>query len=107
MSDAQQRIEEIVKGNKVVVFMKGSRVMPQCGFSARAVQVIGHYTNDFTTVNVLADPAVRQGVKEYSNWPTIPQVYVNGEFVGGSDVIWQLHEQSELAGVLGVEAPAE
>ena len=107
MSDAQQRIEEIVTGHKVVVFMKGSRMMPQCGFSARAVQVIGSYTNDFTTVNVLADPEIRQGIKDYSKWPTIPQVYVDGKFLGGSDIIWQMHEQNELGGALGAEAAAE
>ena len=100
----QDRISETVKSNRVVVFMKGSRMMPQCGFSSRAVQVIGHYTTDFVTVNVLADPEVRQGIKEFSNWPTIPQVYVDGEFLGGSDIVSEMHTNGELETLLGSPA---
>lgn len=104
-TDVNQYIDELVKNNKVVIFMKGSKMMPMCGFSARAVQIIGKYTNDFATVNVLANGEVRQGIKTYSNWPTIPQIYVNGEFLGGSDVVYEMHEAGELESLFG--APAD
>ena len=99
MSDTQQRIDGIVKGNDVVLFMKGSASFPMCGFSGRAVQIlkaVGVDTRALTTVNVLEDPEIRQGIKAYSNWPTIPQLYVKGEFVGGSDIMMEMYESGEL-----------
>ena len=97
----QKEIDELVKNTKVVLFMKGSKMMPQCGFSAMATQILTAYTKDYTTVNVLADPLVRQGIKDYSNWPTIPQCYVDGEFIGGSDILRELHETGELETLFG------
>ena len=97
MSDVQQRIDSLVKGNKVVLFMKGSAQFPQCGFSGRAIQILKACgVTELTTVNVLEDEAVRQGIKEYANWPTIPQLYVNGEFVGGSDIMTEMYQSGEL-----------
>ncbi|MBL8331781.1 MAG: Grx4 family monothiol glutaredoxin [Rubrivivax sp.] len=97
MSDAQQRIDELVKGNRVVLFMKGTAQFPMCGFSGRAVQVLKACgVNEFKTVNVLEDEEIRQGVKEYANWPTIPQLYVDGEFVGGSDIMMEMYQSGEL-----------
>ncbi|MBK7051835.1 MAG: Grx4 family monothiol glutaredoxin [Rhodoferax sp.] len=99
MSDTQQRIDELVKGNDVVLFMKGSASFPQCGFSGRAVQVLkacGLDTSGIKTVNVLEDEEIRSGIKEYSNWPTIPQLYVKGEFIGGSDIMMEMYESGEL-----------
>ena len=99
MSDTQQRIDELVKGNDVVLFMKGSASFPQCGFSGRAVQVLkacGLDTSGIKTVNVLEDEEIRSGIKEYSNWPTIPQLYVKGEFIGGSDLMMEMYESGEL-----------
>ena len=107
MSDVQQRIEELVKSNEVLLFMKGSASFPMCGFSGRAVQVLkacGVDTKTVATVNVLEDPAVRQGIKEYSNWPTIPQLYVKGEFIGGSDIMMEMYESGELQQVIAGEA---
>jgi monothiol glutaredoxin len=94
-----QRIDELVKGNDIVLFMKGSASFPQCGFSGRAVQILkacGVDTKGIKTVNVLEDPEVRQGIKDYSNWPTIPQLYVKGEFIGGSDIMMEMYENGEL-----------
>ena len=97
MSDVQQRIDQIVKGHKVVLFMKGTAQFPMCGFSGRAVQVLKACgVNDITTVNVLEDEAIRQGIKDYANWPTIPQLYVNGEFIGGSDIMMEMYQAGEL-----------
>ena len=97
MSDVQQRIGELVKGNRVVLFMKGTPQFPQCGFSGRAIQVMKACgVTDLTTVNVLDDEDIRQGIKDYANWPTIPQLYVNGEFVGGSDIMMEMYEAGEL-----------
>jgi monothiol glutaredoxin len=99
VSDPQQRIDEIVKGNDIVLFMKGSASFPMCGFSGRAVQILkacGVDPRTLATVNVLEDPEVRQGIKEYSNWPTIPQLYVKGEFIGGSDIMMEMYESGEL-----------
>ena len=97
MSDVQQRIDSLVKGNKVVLFMKGSAQLPQCGFSGRAIQILKACgVTELTTVNVLEDEAVRQGIKEYANWPTIPQLYVNGEFIGGSDIMTEMYQSGEL-----------
>lgn len=103
MSDAQQRIDALVKQNPVVLFMKGNASFPMCGFSGRAVQILkasGLDLNRLVTVNVLEDEAVRQGVKEYSQWPTIPQLYVNGEFIGGSDIMMEMFESGELQQLL-------
>ena len=99
MSDAQQRIDELVKSNPVLLFMKGTASFPQCGFSGRAIQVLkacGVEPKDIKTVNVLEDDAIRQGIKEYSNWPTIPQLYIKGEFIGGSDIMMEMYENGEL-----------
>ena len=97
MSDVQQRIDALVKGHKVVLFMKGTAQFPQCGFSGRAIQILKACgVQDLTTVNVLEDEGVRQGIKEYANWPTIPQLYVNGEFVGGSDIMMEMYQSGEL-----------
>ena len=97
MSDVQQRIDELVKGNKIVLFMKGSAQFPMCGFSGRAVQVLKACgVNDFKTFDVLSDEEVRQGIKDYAQWPTIPQLYVNGEFVGGSDIMTEMYQSGEL-----------
>jgi monothiol glutaredoxin len=101
MSDVQQRIDQIVNGHKVVLFMKGTAQFPMCGFSGRAVQVLKACgVNDLTTVNVLEDEEIRQGIKDYANWPTIPQLYVNGEFVGGSDIMMEMYQAGELQQVL-------
>ena len=99
MSDVQQRIDELVKSSPVLLFMKGNASFPQCGFSGRAVQVLkacGVEPKDIRTVNVLEDDGIRQGIKEYSNWPTIPQLYINGEFIGGSDIMMEMYENGEL-----------
>ena len=101
MSDIQQKIDSIVKGNRVVLFMKGSAQFPMCGFSGRAIQVLKACgVSQPTTVNVLDDDGIRQGIKEYANWPTIPQLYVNGEFVGGSDIMMEMYESGELQPML-------
>ncbi|MBU6437419.1 MAG: Grx4 family monothiol glutaredoxin [Betaproteobacteria bacterium] len=99
--DTQQQIDQLVKGHKVVLFMKGTKSFPQCGFSGRAVQILKACgVEDFADVNVLADEAVRDGVKQYANWPTIPQLYVNGEFVGGSDIMMEMYQSGELQALL-------
>ena len=94
---AFERIEADVKSNPVVLFMKGTPVFPQCGFSSRAVAILDRLGADYHTVDVLQDPEIRQGIKAYSDWPTIPQLYVNGEFVGGSDIMMEMYESGELA----------
>ncbi|MBX3652944.1 MAG: Grx4 family monothiol glutaredoxin [Ramlibacter sp.] len=107
MSDTQQRIDQLVKNSDIVLFMKGNASFPMCGFSGRAIQILkacGVDTRAVTTVNVLEDPEIRQGIKEYSNWPTIPQLYVKGEFVGGSDIMMEMYENGELQQVLGGQA---
>jgi monothiol glutaredoxin len=107
MSDAQQRIDELVKSNEILLFMKGTASFPQCGFSGRAVQILkacGVDTKTIKTVNVLEDDGIRQGIKEYSNWPTIPQLYIKGEFIGGSDIMMEMYESGELVQVLGTQA---
>ncbi len=91
------RIAETIGSDRVVLFMKGDREAPQCGFSARVVQMLDQIVPDYTTVDVLADPAVRQGIKEFSNWPTIPQLYVGGELVGGCDIVTEMFQSGELA----------
>ncbi|MGI0486074.1 Grx4 family monothiol glutaredoxin [Pantanalinema rosaneae CENA516] len=95
-TDAHTRISSLIQQNKILVFMKGSKLMPQCGFSNNVVQILNTLGVPYETVDVLADPEIRQGVKEYSNWPTIPQVYINGEFVGGSDIMIELYQNGEL-----------
>ncbi len=102
MPSVQERIEEIVKNNDVVLFMKGSPQFPMCGFSGRAVQLLKTCgVNQFKTVDVLQDEAIRQGIKTYANWPTIPQLYVRGEFVGGSDIMAEMSQSGELQTLLG------
>ena len=96
MSDTQQRIHEMVKKHKVFLFMKGTPDMPQCGFSMRAVTILNHLGVEFGTFNVLSDMEIRQGIKDYANWPTIPQLYVNGEFLGGSDIMLEMFQNGEL-----------
>ncbi|MDR5780429.1 Grx4 family monothiol glutaredoxin [Caballeronia sp. LZ065] len=95
--DTQEHIKQIVESNSVVLFMKGTAQFPMCGFSGRAIQVLKACGADkITTVNVLEDDAVRQGIKQFSNWPTIPQLYVNGEFIGGSDIMMEMYQSGEL-----------
>jgi monothiol glutaredoxin len=102
MSDVQKRIDDLVKSNKVMLFMKGNAQFPMCGFSGRAIQVLKACgVNDFKTFNVLEDEEVRQGIKDYAQWPTIPQLYVDGEFVGGSDIMMEMYQSGELKQVLG------
>ena len=106
MSDTQQRIDALVKSSDILLFMKGSASFPMCGFSGRAIQILkacGVDPKAVVTVNVLEDDAIRQGIKEYSNWPTIPQLYVKGEFIGGSDIMMEMYESGELKQVLGTE----
>lgn len=99
--DTQERIRETVTKNPVVLFMKGTAQFPQCGFSATAVQVLKACgVKEIHTVNVLEDPEVRQGIKEYANWPTIPQLYIKGEFVGGSDIMKEMYQSGELQKML-------
>ena len=101
MSDVQQRIDDLVKSNKVVLFMKGTAQFPMCGFSGRAIQVLKACgVTELKTVNVLEDEGIRQGIKEYADWPTIPQLYVGGEFVGGSDIMMEMYEAGELQTLL-------
>jgi len=100
MTDASTRIEQVVKNNDIVLFMKGSALFPQCGFSSRAVAILDHLGVPFETVDVLQDPEIREGVKEYSDWPTVPQLYVKGEFVGGSDIMVEMFEAGELQALL-------
>ena len=96
MTDAKTQIEETVKANDVVLFMKGTKDMPQCGFSSRVAGVLNFMGIEFSDINVLADDAIRQGIKDYSDWPTIPQLYVKGEFVGGCDIITEMTLSGEL-----------
>jgi monothiol glutaredoxin len=96
MSDVNQRIEGLVQGHDVVLFMKGTALFPQCGFSSRAVAILDHLGVSFETVDVLQDPEIRNGIKAYSDWPTVPQLYVKGEFVGGSDIMMEMFEAGEL-----------
>jgi monothiol glutaredoxin len=96
MSDVKERIDALVKSSDVVLFMKGSVLFPQCGFSSRAVAILDHLGVPFETVDVLQDQEIRNGIKDYSDWPTIPQLYVKGEFVGGSDIMMEMFESGEL-----------
>ena len=104
MSDTQQRIDDLVKQNDILLFMKGSASFPQCGFSGRAVQILkacGIDPKAIKTVNVLEDDEIRAAIKDYSNWPTIPQFYLKGEFIGGSDIMMEMYESGELQTLLG------
>ena len=97
MTDVQKRIDDEVKGNPAVLFMKGTPVFPQCGFSSAVVQILSHLGVKFKAIDVLKDPEIRSGIKDYSEWPTIPQLYVKGEFVGGADIVREMFESEELA----------
>jgi monothiol glutaredoxin len=103
--ELKARFDDLVTKNDVVLFMKGRRSMPQCGFSGRVVQVLDQFLKEYTTVNVLEDPSLRDGIKEYTNWPTIPQLYVKGKFVGGHDIVLQMFESGDLHSLFGQEAP--
>ena len=104
MTDIKERIGEIVGKNDIVLFMKGTALFPQCGFSSRAVAILEHLGTPFETVDVLQDPELRQGIKAYSDWPTVPQLYVKGEFVGGSDIMMEMFESGELQELVGEKA---
>ena len=104
MSDAKERIDALLKSNDVVLFMKGTALFPQCGFSSRAVAILDRLEAKYETVDVLQDQEIRAGIKEYSDWPTIPQLYVKGEFVGGSDIMMEMFESGELQELLKAEA---
>jgi len=104
VTDARSKIDGIVKANDVVLFMKGTALFPQCGFSSRAVTILDRLEANYETVDVLQDPEVRNGIKEYSDWPTIPQLYVKGEFVGGSDIMMEMFESGELQELLKADA---
>ena len=100
MANALEQIQSAVAGNKILIFMKGNRNFPQCGFSAATVQIFEQLGVPYETIDVLSDPEIRDGVKAYSNWPTIPQVYIDGKFVGGCDIVHELHERGELEPML-------
>ncbi len=103
-SEANERIDAIVKKNDVVLFMKGTPIFPQCGFSSRAISILEHLGVPFESVDVIQDPEIRQGIKGYSDWPTIPQLYVHGEFVGGSDIMMEMFESGELQQLVAAKA---
>jgi monothiol glutaredoxin len=107
VSDATTRIDELVKNNDVVLFMKGTALFPQCGFSSRAIAILDRLGAGYETVDVLQDPEIRAGIKEYSDWPTVPQLYVHGEFVGGSDIMMEMFESGELQELLGAPTTSE
>ncbi|MEK9784601.1 MAG: Grx4 family monothiol glutaredoxin [Gammaproteobacteria bacterium] len=104
--DTKQKIKEKLDSNRVMLFMKGNRDFPQCGFSGRAVQILQALGAEFETADVLMDDEIRQGIKDYSNWPTIPQLYVDGEFVGGSDIMMEMYQNGELTKKLEGQVPA-
>ena len=101
--DSQARIADLVAENEVLLFMKGTPLFPQCGFSSKAISILEHLGVEFGTVDVLQDMGVRQGIKQFSDWPTIPQLYVKGEFVGGSDIMMEMYEAGELAELMQVK----
>ncbi|MBA3667564.1 MAG: Grx4 family monothiol glutaredoxin [Sphingomonas sp.] len=110
MSDVKERLDALVKANEVVLFMKGTALFPQCGFSSRAVSILDHMGVPYETVDVLQDQEIRAGIKDYSDWPTVPQLYVKGEFVGGSDIMMEMFETGELQQLVGgaaADRPAE
>ena len=96
MTEVRDRIEEVVKNNDVVLFMKGTPLFPQCGFSSRAIAILDHLGVKYESVDVLQDPEIRAGIKDYSDWPTVPQLYVKGEFLGGSDIMMEMFQAGEL-----------
>lgn len=98
--ETRQRIQSVIESDRVVLFMKGNRRMPQCGFSAQVVSILDSQLDQYTTVDVLQDPEIRQGIKEFSSWPTIPQLYVGGEFVGGCDILTEMYQSGELEGAI-------
>ena len=102
--NVEDRIKQTVTDNRVVLFMKGTPQFPQCGFSSRVVQILEACGTEYQTVNVLSDFEVREGIKQYSNWPTIPQVYIDGEFVGGSDILMSMYQQGQLQSMLASDA---
>jgi monothiol glutaredoxin len=104
VTEAKSRIADIVKANDVVLFMKGTSLFPQCGFSSRAIAILERLGVKYETVDVLQDPEIREGIKDYSDWPTIPQLYVHGEFVGGSDIMMEMFESGELQQLVDAEA---
>jgi len=104
MSVVQEKLKEVIENNEVVLFMKGSPDFPQCGFSGRTAQILQACEVPFASVDVLADNAVREGIKAYSNWPTVPQLYVRGEFVGGCDIMTELYQSGELQKILKPES---
>jgi monothiol glutaredoxin len=99
-NDAHTRIQAEIEAAPVMLFMKGTAMFPQCGFSARVVQILSHLAVPFRTANVLEDPELREGIKEFSNWPTVPQLYVKGEFVGGCDIVMEMFQSGELTALL-------
>lgn len=103
LDEAKKRIDQDVKQNRVILFMKGNRLMPQCGFSAQVVHILDVQGTEYETRNVLEDPELREAIKEYSDWPTLPQLYVDGEFIGGCDIVTQLYESGELTDILGAK----
>ena len=107
MSDINQRLTDIVNSNDVVLFMKGTPLFPQCGFSNRAVAILDHCGVAFESVDVLQDMDIRQGIKAFSDWPTIPQLYVKGEFIGGSDIMMEMYEAGELQALLNEKQVAK
>jgi monothiol glutaredoxin len=104
VTDPNSRVADIVKSNDIVLFMKGTALFPQCGFSSRAIAILDRLGAKYETVDVLQDQEIRQGIKDYSEWPTIPQLYVRGEFVGGSDIMMEMYENGELQQLVGAEA---
>ena len=98
--ELSDKIKEDIKQNKIMLYMKGTKEMPMCGFSNTVVQLLNHYEADFSATNVLEDPAIRVKLTEYSNWPTIPQLFVNGELIGGCDIVVELHQKGELTNIL-------
>lgn len=105
--NVQELIKQQIDQNKIILFMKGTAQFPQCGFSSRAVNILKSFGVPFATVNVLENPDIRQGIKDYSNWPTIPQLYVNGQFIGGSDIMAEMHESGELQELLNGYIPSK
>ena len=106
-ANLKERIENSITSNKVMVYMKGEKTEPMCGFSAQVIQILNSYGVEYTTENVLADWDLREGIKEFSSWPTIPQLYVNGQFIGGCDIVMELHRKGELDQILkNQDAPA-
>ncbi|MCM0591070.1 MAG: Grx4 family monothiol glutaredoxin [Gloeotrichia echinulata IR180] len=100
--ELKEQIDKLVTDNKILIFMKGNKLMPQCGFSNNVVQIINTFGVPFETVDVLANSEIRQGIKEYSNWPTIPQVYIDGKFIGGSDILIEMYQNGELEQLLAI-----